>query len=76
MQTGRQKGGGQILIWGVGGENSARRTREEKKRGGEGTKMSGLYSEELVGERKPSPWVVRFSIHSGVHQSWPVTGRD
>lgn len=35
-RQGDRRGGGQILIWGVGGENSERRTREEKKRGGEG----------------------------------------
>lgn len=53
--------------------------RERRKREKERTKMSELYSEEPLEERKerkPSPWAGKFSIKGPVCQPCPVTDGD
>lgn len=39
-------------------------------------KMSGLHSEEPLGERKHSLWVGKFSIEGRACQPCPVIGRN
>lgn len=53
-------------------ESSSQREKRER----ESSKMSRLYSEEPLGERKSSPWLGNFSIDSGVCQPSPVTGKN
>lgn len=47
--------------------------RERKNAEREGTKISGLYSEEPLGERKPSPWARKFRVKDWVCQPCLVT---
>lgn len=60
------------------GERGRGREREEPSPAARrvGNQHVWIISEGALGSRQPSPWVGKLGIESGVHQPYPVTGRD
>lgn len=73
-------------LLGAAGEGEGRERGDPEKRGkrGEraggrreaGTKMSGLYNGEPLGEGKPQVWAGEFRVEGRVCQLYPAAGRD